>query len=962
MKRFYLYIVAIMMISVSFAVVEIYAGVPSSVPEIQNVTVTGNLTTGDDLSILVNVTDPDNVSARAVYGWGISIPSSPFNRSMVLVDSTFMLNITNPQNSIDPLWYRTAVLSKTGTWNDTIWSKALIRDNDPPEFVSDGSEDVPTTGDGFLLVTNMLDNIGIDTADVSIWIGGVFHGKYSLSGIGNSRSGQLVLPLNASGRLTYVFEFCDANDNNETSPFFSKYMVDNDRPVFLEEFTEGEPTTGDLYEVKMNVIDNWAVNGSWIMYSINDGPVLNISMGNEGSEMFSHMIRIPGIAEGRLNYTCGFMDTSGNVMVLSNRSRYISDDDLPFVVEDRSDEYSTTGDTFRFDILASDNKGISSVKARLWINPDTRTVLVLDKISKGQYGGSFKMYDSLGDAGKYLYYELILYDTSNNLFTSEITNVPIIDNDPPEVVSDLSDIEAFTGEELTLCCLAKDNMDIGRLEVEYTLPGQDPERSIMIYSGQEGSAHRYYLRISIPENMTGEIIYRFECIDIFGNRDLSEKGKIDIIDIISPVVHSIGFPDPISREEVVSLSTGDNFEVVVRTSDNNETTSVKFYYLPAGSVYSAEVELIGGLTFDGKKEWSGNFMIPPYAVGDMEYRAEAYDGSGNSAVTEWGLIEVLDNDPPRIMNITYPGSVGCFDTFTISVRITENTDHPMVGLILPEPFRLKGIPLTGGNNVFELDSLDSPVGVSSILIRVSDGTFEIEQVIEIVLEDDLRPEVYFGTSGGPFTDAGQVTFNGTISDNEGWSIESLVASSGSVSFEVEDLDISLDVLTGSFQPTMPGVWILIITVVDPSGNIAVDTVLFSVMDGIPPIFSLIRPDEIIKDGWIRAEVTDVLDASVCNDPVWTVRGPGERTETFQGAKLELKTWGAGEYHLVVSVTDEEGNANEMELHLTQKEEDPGPGVLFWSILLILIVAIILVGLYLIGKERLKKPDDDTILP
>lgn len=928
-----------------------------SSPVISDINVTGNLSTGGEVEITVNASDLVGISeVRLLYGWNISVPIVFNNVSMDLAQNVYGTTIVNPMNSTDSLWIRILAENSTGSWNRTGWYRYEIEDDDPPVFVGDRSDDFPYTGDGFVMGCRMSDNIGINTCDAIVWIDGALVGKYSLCGAGDQRQVILMLPASIRGNLSYRFDFDDNSDNNGTSPIFTRQIIDNDAPVLIKDRSDLNATTGDDFKVHLEASDNWNITGSWLIYSISGGGTVNTTMSSGPDGNQTYCLPIPANAEGELVYTCSVIDGSGNVLELPERRIWINDNDLPWIIQDLSDGYSTTGDTFDLNIMVGDNIGIANASVVYRIGSEGSSSKRMSRISKDQYSGRIILDETISSPDMKLYYNFQIVDTSGNTFSSDISEVPIFDNDAPAIVSDLSDIEGYSGEILRLRCLARDNQGIASGKVLLGWNGSDQEERTMLIGSATGSGTELYLDLDIPENFMGELVYDFEIKDVHGNKFRSDGFSLDIKDRKVPEIGSVSFLEDDLVTQV--LTTGDVFQVLVEVADNIAAGSVIFIYKPNGTDFPAEVPLVLIEEEGGASTWGATFVIPPYGAGSLQYRIRVLDTSRNQAVKDWIGVQVIDDDPPKILDITYPETIGCGKDFTLVVRIEENVDIDTVQVIPSNGLeRIGNLGIIGDSVTINMRSLTDEIGIRSIGIVVSDGSLEDSRTLMIEIIDDISPRLTISVLGEDHDDREDLEFRISIYDNYQWSLDSIIASSGDVSFEVLRFENDNGTILGSFRPTKPGIWTIEVQARDPFENVGTASTSIDVKDISPPFFLLIQGE--IDGDRIMAEVLDIVDPAGYKEPYWTVIGPDGAIMTSNGSQLEMKTWRAGIYHVVVEVEDNEGNTavDEFWVTLEPKQSGDGMNILFWIAISIAVIAGLLV-LWVQFKDRITGDDED----
>ncbi|MFW3146768.1 MAG: PKD domain-containing protein [Thermoplasmatota archaeon] len=922
----------------------------------------GGLTTGDSFVLSINATDNAGVSeARLVYDWSQGAPQSPNNHSMNGTGDTFSITLTNPPNSLLPLWVKAAASNSTGAWNETPWRTFQIADNDPPSFISDGSTEAPTTGDGYYFITNMDDNIGIYRAFLNVTVGSAGSGLFPMCGAGNTRQTLMVIPYNATGVLSYRFEFEDQAGNHGESHWIDKSIIDNDPPLLIEDLTGGSPTTGEQFEIRLHVTDNIRVIGYFIEYAIEGFPPINVSMGRTMEDNYTHTIGIPSSASGNLTYRCVFNDESGNFLVTRNRTIPVLDNDPPYLIQQMSDSYAMTGDDFNFQFYVGDNIRISKALVTYGYVMEDKVQWVtaeLERASRASlyiYQRTIKIKEELTAEYSFRYY-LLISDAGGNIWKSAFIDVPLVDNDEPGFFGDLSDVEGYSGEPFHFELIAGDNVGVWSASVFIRMEGHVEER-IMTLGPSNGKLMDFYLDFNVPMNFSGNMSYWFEVEDLSGNVFKRSPIYVGIKDTIQPYFHSISFIDRETREIVDELTTGEQFDVIVRVKDNIAIGSVDLMFRTEKEDYYWEIELSVDRKYISFEEWVGSFIAPPYGHGNMTYRIWIRDTGMNVLDAGPFFINVLDNDLPDISDLDHPSEIGCSRIFNITFRVLENSDDLEVKLTSSPGIEVVEGPIRSSSYFFtcRLRSLEGPIGPVSLFLRASDPVGFVEERMVIVLVDDIDPEITLEYESDTMGYNHPVYFRAEVRENDAWEVESVVASGPGTSFEIVDYTVSGDRITGSFVPTNTGPWSLIVTVLDPSGNMGTRSVSLNVIDRTPPHFAIDIPDTAVKQGdEVVLKVKDLLDAGEPLSIEWRIFEPGGKVLTaFNSTEFRFRPKEHGSYKIDVTITDPSGNSRHQTvwLEVEQSKESGGISWFLWLLVAIGILAA-LAAVFALLRERI----------
>jgi len=216
----------------------------------------------------------------------------------------------------------------------------------------------------------------------------------------------------------------------------------------IPEFNDTSPSmgyTGDTYTFNVSVTDNVdaadeiSVKVNWIHGSLG----YNESMNNVGGDYFEKTIDLDSYNISNMTYIIYAEDTCNNSNTTSAVSVIIIDDDNPSLEVDNSDNSGTTGDTYNFDITASDNILVDGVNIS-WFH-DTLIGNLALSYSAGHWIGIATLDDSISN----LIYRIQVNDSSGNHFISNQQIRPVVDNDPPIIYSDSGNVGV---EEILVIC------------------------------------------------------------------------------------------------------------------------------------------------------------------------------------------------------------------------------------------------------------------------------------------------------------------------------------------------------------------------------------------------------------------------------------------------------------------------------------------------------------------------------
>ena len=375
-------------------------------------------TTGDSLAFLIVVTDNIDIHTITVEYWFGYWFGKVIHNTTMFGPGPYSLTISIPSESTSTLHYIFHVNDSANNWNETPQKDVIISDNDRPVFGMDSTPSSGTTGDSLAFLIVVTDNIDIHTITVEYWFGywfgKVIHnttmfgpGPYSLT---------ISIPSDSIDTLHYIFHARDSAGNwNETLQKDAN-ILDIKNPIFRTDSTPTSGTTGDEFGFGVEVTDNIGIGEVWIEYWLGKGYHYNETM-NAG-DRFTFFIILPADSILELHYIFHACDTSGNWATTLQKDVVIIDNDLPFLENDGSDQFGTTGDEFDFKFEGTDNIGIGEVWIEYWFGSGTYMNLSLD--GEGPFNLSIIIpFDSLHDLNYIFHFK----DTFGNWNETAVVNI-----------------------------------------------------------------------------------------------------------------------------------------------------------------------------------------------------------------------------------------------------------------------------------------------------------------------------------------------------------------------------------------------------------------------------------------------------------------------------------------------------------------------------------------------------------
>ena len=293
-------------------------------------------------------------------------------------------------------------------------------DSEDPAILADKSNIFGDTGDPYEFIIEASDNDMLRSVKVN-WRHGRSGENISLEEFVDGWKGTIRLDHNID-KMTYSVYLEDRTGNIFTSGLRTVEIFDDDPPSIIDN-TRGPATTGDPFTFNITAHDNVKIEDVYV--DVTQGDIIEtilLIMNDstwEGSVNITHSLN-------DLNYTISAVDTSDNHMESELATITVTDND-PVIINDNSLENGTTGDDYTFNISATDNIGIQSIKVE-WNHGNYSNIFSLSKYNRF-WSGTIRLDQSI----KSMTYRVISMDTSHNENISSNRTVPVKDNDNPVV-------------------------------------------------------------------------------------------------------------------------------------------------------------------------------------------------------------------------------------------------------------------------------------------------------------------------------------------------------------------------------------------------------------------------------------------------------------------------------------------------------------------------------------------------
>lgn len=527
----------------------------------------------------------------------------------------------------------------------------ILSDAYPPRLEMDSTPTNSTTGDVFIFNISASDDCGILDISIEYWYGdGQTHiNKTSNRHYGDQFNGtwflRITTPQDTTETLHYVVHIKDIWRVFKT---VDKDVVirDNDPPSIID-LTQSPATTGDEFSLKMHATDNINLTDVRVEFWLGDeGVSTNVSMTDASFDVWTYIIYIPEDSLETLHYFFYARDNVTNIATTVTRNLTIVDNDMPIIGPDTSKDSATTGDPFNFAIEARDNLDIDVVIVTYRYGGDPSTDLGLTWGDGDLWEATITIDHTLKD----LAYLMTARDTSGNENSTEWRTITIADNDPPEVVEDLSDATATTGDVFHARIRVHDNIGVASVNsTDFWTPVDVDEDGNGLYA----------FEIPIEPDYIGRFYLGITVTDTSGNEGYFELTSREVVDNDPPTI--------LHDSEVTSSLKGLPISLEIEATDNIGVEEMYIeYWFGAGSVKKVTLDI------DAR---SSTIEIPRHPDGNLHYYFKAIDEAGNSVTTPEMSIR-LRNEAPQIDDLpTWEVQEGTDSEYDLVPYVTDPNDE-----------------------------------------------------------------------------------------------------------------------------------------------------------------------------------------------------------------------------------------------------------------------------------------------
>ena len=368
------------------------------------------------------------------------------------------------------------------------------------------------------------------------------------------------------------------------------------KPTMVSDRTT-EPTTGDEFTFKADFSDNYFVVSVKVYYTFDQISYDEGIMTNTSSATWAGTISVP-INRTVLHYRFHAGDAAGNTLLTPVKTLNIIDNDGPELISASILNEANTGDDLTISALFMDNMDVEVAYINHSSDDKINRSTPMVRLTENQWNGTVSV---IPEATLFNYY-FYIKDINGNTNESHAYTIVVLDNDPPEMVSDETPREVNMGETPKFSVRLFDNIAVKTVYVNCTYNGIDRFSLLMDRSSDE----MWELTMTVDADAES-IEYNFYFIDSAGNQNATQPEKVMIRDNIKPVVNA--GPDR-------SVDMGDKVILDGSLSTDNIGISKYTWYL----LYEEKEIIISGVKTTFVFDIPGVYTITLIAL----------DGNGNS--------------------------------------------------------------------------------------------------------------------------------------------------------------------------------------------------------------------------------------------------------------------------------------------------------------------------------------------
>jgi hypothetical protein len=433
---------------------------------------------------------------------------------------------------------------------------------------------------------------------------------------------------------------------------------DGDRAtVTFEDGTTGDATTGDPFTFSVNVTGDSGVQDVWVEYWYGDNrsegdnlTMTAVDISPQGYGNYNLTITIRLDTDDDLNYTFYAADGNGDLHPSPRFQAIVVDTKIP-TVQDLSDRVASTGETFHFECLASDNVGI--VKVYVIYRFGATGGGPTPEMNNTGGGGYEWDLDIPSDMNSPLIYHIQAVDATGNWGITPQVIINVTDIIEPTIISDLTNTTIVKGLSHTFAVEVSDNIGIRSVHITYWI-GLGSRTTIEM----SGDGTTFSVDVDMPRHPpSGDLYYQFEVVDMGDN--LVEKVFSQTLENVPPSISSIPTWQLVEKES----STLDLTPYISDPNDVLEDLSITCDFPPVDPTDEGL-----GLVSDYPDYWTRHEVT--FTVSDGE------DSVNGSVWVEMTKVPVITSTP------SLSGKVNETYTYQVTWELDSPTAVPQLKLLV----------------------------------------------------------------------------------------------------------------------------------------------------------------------------------------------------------------------------------------------------------------------------------------
>ncbi len=644
-------------------------------------------TTGDDFTFDVSAEDNIEVANISVY-WDHGTLSEWFFLTDD-GDGTWSGTITL-DDDLSSMTYTLKVNDTSSNFVESSLTTVTVTDNDDPVYSNvDWDPEDPITGILDISV-EWTDNIGFSTVMLQYRLDNVsgYTNLTTYTQVGDVYTFTVTIPSTCD-HIYFNVSATDTSSNQVTSP--TTYSKVNLPQFGTPSATPSSPATGDTVNITIDVTDNDEVENVTFWWNEGDGWQSAVMTHSSGDEYF-----FVGVIDGTLEVKFYFeaIDDNGFTNKTITYTQPIIDDDDP-TFTDSSGTTGTTGDSFTFDVTASDNVEIDTVSVT-WSHGTLGTTTTLSDDGDGTYSATIFLDHSVSS----MTYTVTVTDSSANSVTSSTMTVAVTDNDKPVYSDIMLDPTLPVSGTMEVSVKWTDNIGLTDIMMSYKFDN-DTAAGFTNLTTFTQVGDIYTFTITIPTDVD-HFYFNLSANDTAGHLVVVDTMyyRVNVLQLSTPVVTP------------GTLTTGDAVNITIDVVDDQEVAKVTLHYNDDGSWHTIEMTKNTGDTYDIE------FNIYSAST-EFKYYIVAEDNAGFTNATTQVTLSVTDNDDPTYTDNSGTGTTA--DSYTFDISVSDNVGIDTVTITWSH------------NNLDGTDvaMVDDGDGTYSLAVSLDDSVVQISYTITI---------------------------------------------------------------------------------------------------------------------------------------------------------------------------------------------------------------------------------------